>query len=428
MVVFAVLLTALIFLLNPPLALALDQYPEIQSFTSYLLSNLSILASVFVLFFLIRGGYLYITSSGNPEALENAKKTIRNALIGLVLVLSASTLSSILTTSFTTPSPGTEISQIQLAPLETVEPEGGLTQVLTEAIAGFLKNIIQSATKPLTDSVISFLTTTPLVATNQSIFNFWLVILGITDSLFVLVIALLGFQLMSATTFGFEEVELKKLLPRIGLAFLLANVSIFLVDWVLRCNNALVLAVLNATGGLNKAWIENAFNPPVLTVEKVVVISLVFGVLFIILTVVLLLFYISRLIVIALGAVLSPLIFMLWAIPRLADFSEIAVKSYLATIFSVFIHVVMIQLAASFLTLPGESEGSGVMAVLVGIGLMLTLIKTQAIVYQLIFYNTGQAVFKKFGGQIINVLQARQTEEAVIGEAEVKTPRKVINA
>lgn len=428
MFVLAVLLTALIFLLNPPLAFALEQYPEIQSFTGDLISNLSILASVFVLFFLIRGGYLYLTSSGNPEALEDAKITIRNALIGLVLILSASTFSSILTTSFTTPSPGIETSQIELAPLETVEPEDGLTQVLTEAIAGFLKNIIQSATKPLTDSVISFLTTTPLVATNHSIFNFWLVILGITDSLFVLVIVLLGFQVMSATTFGFEEVELKKLLPRLGLAFLLANVSIFMVDWVLRCNNALVSAVLNATGGLNQAWIENAFNPPVMTLESVLVITLVFGVLFIIITVVLLLFYISRLIVIALGAVLSPLIFMLWAIPRLADFSEIAIKSYLTTVFSVFIHVVVIQLAASFLTLPGESEGSGLMAVLIGIGLIFTLIKTQSVVYQLVFYNTGRAVLRKVGGQIVNVLQAKQTEEAVLGEAQVKTPRKVVSA
>lgn len=427
MLLTAVLLTAFFCLLAPSSALALEQYPEIQSFTGDLLSNLSILASVFVVFFLIRGGYLYITSSGNPEALENAKRTIRNALIGLVLVLSASAFSSILTTSFTTPSPGTETSQIQLAPLETVEPESGLTQVLTEAIAGFLKNIIQSATKPLTDSVISFLTTTPLTATNQPIFNFWLVILGIADSLFVLVIVLLGFQLMSASTFGFEEVELKKLLPRIGLAFLLANVSIFLVDWVIRCNNALVTAVINATGGLNQAWIENAFKPSAFFIGGPATITLIFGVLFIILTVVLLLFYISRLIVIALGAVLSPLVFMLWAIPRAADFSEIAIKSYLTTIFSVFIHVVVIQLAASFLTLPSESDTSGIMAVLIGIGLMFTLIKTQSIVYQMVFYNTGRAFIKKFGGQVINVLQAKQTEDSVTGKTGVKTPRKVIN-
>jgi hypothetical protein len=109
------------------------------------------------------------------------------------------------------------------------------------------------------------------------------------------------------------------------------------------------------------------------------VITLVFGVLFIILTVVLLLSYISRLIAIALGAVLSPLVLMLWAMPHAADFSKIAVKRYLSTIFSVFIHVVVIQLAASILTLPGKSKETGIMAVLVGIGLMFTLIKTQLV-------------------------------------------------
>jgi hypothetical protein len=417
---FTVILTGLIYLFRPSPALALNQYPEIQSFTADLLGNLAILSSVFVAFFLIRGAYLYIISSGNPETLETAKKTIRNALIGLTLVLSASTISSILTTSFTTPSPGTETSQIELKPLEAAEPESGLTQILTEAIAGFLKNIIQSATRPLTDSIITFLTTTPLVASNQSVFNFWLVILGITDSLFVLAIAVLGLQLMSASTFGFEEVELKKLLPRLGLGFLLANVSIFLIDWVLKANNALVSAVLNATGGLNQSWIENAFNPAALSAENVLIITLVFAILFIILTVVLLLFYISRLIVIALGAVLSPLIFMLWSIPKFSDFSEIAFKSYLTTVFSVFIHVVVIQLAAAFLTLPTESETSGIMAVLIGIGLMLTLIKTQSIVYQLMFYNTGRAVIKKFSGQVINVLQARQTEEAITAKSRLK--------
>jgi hypothetical protein len=417
---FTVILAGLIYLFRPSPALALNQYPEIQSFTADLLGNLAILSSVFVAFFLIRGAYLYIISSGNPETLETAKKTIRNALIGLTLVLSASTISSILTTSFTTPSPGTETSQIELKPLEAAEPESGLTQILTEAIAGFLKNIIQSATRPLTDSIITFLTTTPLVASNQSVFNFWLVILGITDSLFVLAIAVLGLQLMSASTFGFEEVELKKLLPRLGLGFLLANVSIFLIDWVLKANNALVSAVLNATGGLNQSWIENAFNPAALSAENVLIITLVFAILFIILTVVLLLFYISRLIVIALGAVLSPLIFMLWSIPKFSDFSEIAFKSYLTTVFSVFIHVVVIQLAAAFLTLPTESETSGIMAVLIGIGLMLTLIKTQSIVYQLMFYNTGRAVIKKFSGQVINVLQARQTEEAITAKSRLK--------
>jgi hypothetical protein len=40
------------------------------------MTALIILASIATVFFLVRGGYLYITSTGNPVALEEAKKTI----------------------------------------------------------------------------------------------------------------------------------------------------------------------------------------------------------------------------------------------------------------------------------------------------------------------------------------------------------------
>jgi len=80
------------------------------------------------------------------------------------------------------------------------------------------------------NGISAFLTNTPALSTNSVVFNFWLVMMGITNSLFAIVIALLGFQVMSASTFGFEELTLKEILPRIGLAFLLANTSIFLID------------------------------------------------------------------------------------------------------------------------------------------------------------------------------------------------------
>lgn len=152
--------------------------------------------------------------------------------MGLILVLGAAVISSVLNNSFSTPSSSFTQTQINLKPIEPTTPSNGLTQVLLDAIAGFMQNIVQSATKPITDGIISFLTTTPQLTSNSVIFNFWLIILGITDALFALVIALLGFQLMSASTFGFEEMEFKKLLPRIGLAFIGANTSIFLADWI----------------------------------------------------------------------------------------------------------------------------------------------------------------------------------------------------
>lgn len=417
-------------LLNPTLAFAATSNSEIAAFTNQTLNTLLIFATAAATFFLVRGGYLYITSTGKPDALEHAKLTVRNALIGLVVIISAAVFSSLLQGAFNTPSQGTSSAQLELPPIQSVEPSDGLTQVLLDAIAGFLQNIVQSATKPLTDGIITFLTNTPSILTNPVIFNFWLVMVGITDSLFVLIIALLGFHFMSASTFGFDEIEFKHLLPRVGLAFLGANMSIFLADWIVLSCNTLIKAVLNATGGLNTAWIQNAFTPTSIVTGSTPLITFIFMILFVIVAIVLLLFYVTRLITIALGAVMSPIIFLLWAIPKFADFAEISVKTYITAVYTVFVHVVIIQLAASFLTVSVQAGTNSLISILVGIGLLFTLLKTPSIMMQLIFYNTGRGMVRKIGGQIMNVISTSSKEASVAGKMNgVKTaPRRTIAA
>lgn len=420
----------LLTLALPSSVFAATTNSDISNFTNQTLNTLLIFSTIAAVFFLVRGGYIYITSSGKPDSLEHAKLTVRNALIGLIIVIGAAVFSSLLQNAFNTPSSGTTSAQLELTPIQAAEPSDGLTQVLLDAIAGFLQNIVQSATKPLTDGIITFLTTTPSILNNSVIFNFWLVILGITDSLFVLMIALLGFHFMSASTFGFEEIEFKHLLPRIGLAFLGANMSIFLADWIVLSCNTLVTALLNATGGLNKAWITNAFDPTSLVTGSTILITLIFMILFVILAIVLLLFYVTRLITIALGAVVAPLIFLLWAIPKFADFAEISVKTYITVVYTVFVHVVIIQLAASFLTVSGQSGTNSLISILVGIGLLFTLLKTPGILMQLVFYNTGRGMVRKIGGQIMNVISTSSKEASMAGKMEGPkvTPRRTVAA
>src|SRR3989344_3592831 len=197
----------LCLLLNPALVFAATTNSEISAFTNQTLSPLLIFATAAATFFLVRGGYMYITSSGKPDALDHAKLTVRNALIGLVIIIMAGVISSLFQGAFDAPNQGTSSAQLNLSPIVPVEPSDGLTQVLLDAIGGFLQNIVQSATKPLTDGIITFLTNTPTILTNSVIFNFWLIMVGIVDSLFAIFIAILGFHFMSASTFGFEEIE-----------------------------------------------------------------------------------------------------------------------------------------------------------------------------------------------------------------------------
>jgi hypothetical protein len=274
------------------------------------------------------------------------------------------------------------------------------------------------------------LTTTPSLLSNQVVFNFWLVILGITDSLFVLVVAILGFHFMSASTFGYDDVELSQLLPKIGLAFLAANVSLFLADYAIVTVNAMVKTVLSSTGGLNHAWIVDAINPTTFITGTTPLISLVFLILFLIIAIVLLFMYISRLIMISLGAVLSPLICLLWIVPKFSDFAEIAAKSYIVTVFMVFVHVVIIQLASSFLSFP-NSAGNSLISIAVAIGLFLTLLKVPSLMTQMVFYSSSNGVFRRMGHQIINVMSTDNTSSKTRDVAQngaVKTPRKVVAA
>jgi hypothetical protein len=425
--VFKTLIFIGIFLLIPSPVFAASN-SEVANFTSQTLNTLIVLATLASVIFLIKGGLTYITSSGKPDALEQAKITVRNALVGLVLVLSAGVISSLLSNAFTTPSIGSTATQIQLKPIEPVTPPNGVTKVLLDAVGAFLQNIVQSATKPLVDGIISFLATTPSLISNSVIFNFWLVILGITDSLFALVIALLGLQFMSASSFGFEEIEFKHLLPRVGLAFLAANSSIFLAEWVIVTCNTLVNSLLGSTGGLTQAWVLNAVDPSKLIVgPNPVMITLIFMLLFVILSVVLLLFYIMRLITLALGAALSPLIFLLWAMPKFSDFAEISIKTYLVTVFTVFVHVVIIQLASAFLTLPGQSGTNSLISILVAVGLFFMLLKTPGFMLQMMFYNTGRGAMKKIGAQIMNVISSQNSTKPEVSGV-VKAPRKIIAA
>ncbi len=427
--IIPILVTILPFLIFTTPAFAVTTPQEITNYTSSTLNLIVAIASAASLFFLIKGGYLYMTSSGKPDSLESAKRTIKNAVIGLVLVLASGLIVGLFTSSLSAGNTGTNTAAINITPLQPVQPPGGLTVVLTDAISGLFQLLLVSAAVPIMNAVVSFLTTTPTLLNNSVIMNFWLIMLAITDSLFVLVVALLGLHFMSAEALGFEQVELKHLLPRLGLAFLGANISLFLADYVIITCNALVNAVLNSTGGLSQALLSDAINPVTTITGTTPFISIIFFLMFLIIAIVLLFMYIGRLIFISLGAVLSPFIFLMWSLPKFSDFAEIAVKTYLVTVFTIFVHVVVIQLASAFITLPSQTPNS-IVTVAVGIGLFLALLKIPQTLMQLVFYTTGFRSLSRIGSSLVNVMttdksSSRHGDFIVMGDGTTKRVRKV---
>ena len=75
---------------------------KIQNFFQSVIQIFVTLSGLIATGFFVWGGVGYITSSGNPEALDRSKKTILYSSVGLAIVLGAFVLSNIVTGLATT--------------------------------------------------------------------------------------------------------------------------------------------------------------------------------------------------------------------------------------------------------------------------------------------------------------------------------------
>ncbi len=91
----SLLITALT-IASPVFAQSAD-VSKIQTFIENIIQVFVTIAGLVATGFLVYGGFRYITSSGNPESLDGAKKTVMYSAIGLAIVIGAYVLSNIVT-------------------------------------------------------------------------------------------------------------------------------------------------------------------------------------------------------------------------------------------------------------------------------------------------------------------------------------------
>jgi len=389
------------------LADASDASKTMKSFLAPVMTSMIGLASVAVVVFLVYGGISYMSSSGDPEKLEHAKKVIRNALIGLVMVIGAGTLVAILSHAYTSAGPSVTDKMPALTAIKPAEPSGVVSQVIN-LLMGVLTTLVESMGQSFLGALAYFTASTPLMMTNSSVFNMWLAIVGITDALFVLVVALLGFHVMSFATFGLEEIEFKHLLPRIGLAFLLVNTSLFLIDAVISLSNGMIDAI-NAAFPATSVW--SSLTLVVGQANTLGLAGLLIMVAFLILSVMLMIYYVLRLMTLYIGAVLSPIVMLVWLLPGFRHFAEAAARAYASIIFVLFINVVIMDLAASIFggmsSATPDHSLNPLMAMVVGIAMLLALLKTQGVLTQLSYASLGPKTTSQLGSLILNVVTSK---------------------
>jgi TRAP-type C4-dicarboxylate transport system permease small subunit len=87
-------LVSLFIVVSPVSAQSADVL-KIQTFIQSIIQVLVTLSGLVAAGYFVWGGVGYITSSGNPEALDKSKKTILYSAIGLTIVLGAFVLSNV---------------------------------------------------------------------------------------------------------------------------------------------------------------------------------------------------------------------------------------------------------------------------------------------------------------------------------------------
>jgi TRAP-type C4-dicarboxylate transport system permease small subunit len=71
---------------------------QVQNFIRSIIQIIAGLAGLIATGFFVVGGFTYITSSGNPEHLDRAKRTITWSAIGLAITIAAFVIANIVTT------------------------------------------------------------------------------------------------------------------------------------------------------------------------------------------------------------------------------------------------------------------------------------------------------------------------------------------
>lgn len=84
-------------LVSPPAFAASGDISQVQDFIKSINQVIASLAGLIATGFFVVGGFSYITSSGNPEHLDRAKRTILYSAIGLAVTIAAYVLSNIVT-------------------------------------------------------------------------------------------------------------------------------------------------------------------------------------------------------------------------------------------------------------------------------------------------------------------------------------------
>jgi hypothetical protein len=230
---------------------------------------------------------------------------------------------------------------------------------LRDALVAFLQPAI----------ALNFLVQTPPADTydNPVVLVLWSAVVAVADAALALIVLWGGYNAMLHEGIGARYHTARQVLPRVALAALAANLSLFFVQVLIDLNNALC-------------------GVPSVALREVVTLllnrsdsGLAFGILFLAFGVAALLLIVQMLVRLAmldLLIVTAPLALLCWALPQTQAWSRLWTRAFLSTVFVQFLQVLTLSLGGALIGIfRAESFFFGAMDLLIGLAAVYLALK-----------------------------------------------------
>jgi hypothetical protein len=301
--------------------------------------------------------------SSTPRSLSYSVLLIALVLIGLLVLGAAGGRAERSpmprSTPITTPQhqPGTQVGAGDWAahPATTAAfcLPTDLTCLLNQA-AQWVAKAIFSVIGPIVDTIdqhsLNFITQTPPAGTyqNATVMQFTTWSIGVVDAAVAIFIVIAGYNLMIARQIGASYQGIMEFLPRIALAVLAANLSLFFIRFFIDLENALCQGVTDLFGlTFLTNTIVGIFQGNLAGAGLLVfLLAMILGVMNLLLAGQMLL----RLALLVLLIVLAPPAFLCWGLPQTQGYARLWSSTFAATVFVQFFQVAALALGAMLIS------------------------------------------------------------------------------
>ncbi|HET7771075.1 MAG TPA: conjugal transfer protein TrbL family protein [Chloroflexota bacterium] len=251
---------------------------------------------------------------------------------------------------------------------DLIESAGDL---FTEGLTSVLQAIADAARRVL-DGVLSssanFIIQTPAAVSYDSptVRGLWGLVRGIANAALVLVVVWSGFNLMVREHLGTPYHSALELFPRIAIAALLVNTSLWWTQLAIDLNNVLCGALGQAS---LPSWEAAGAGAQAFA-------NVVLAVAYLITALFLLLQMLIRLALVDVLIVLAPLAFVLWVLPQTQGWSQLWTSTFASTVFTQLVQVATLKLGGLLLAeLTPMAADAGLVSLFLSIALMALTLK-----------------------------------------------------